>query len=451
MKIDRSSFGPVDVNRLRSPLRHRQRRAAIHSPPSPMIRLLHLADVHLDTAFEGRTHDLRTTLRASLRSALERAVDAAVTEPVDVVVIAGDLFDDDRLSFTTEAFLVTQAERLHEAGIPVIYTTGNHDPGGDGFRASRIAWPDTFIYVDRPEPETIDLTGPDGNVVAHVTAAGHASRREGRNLAASFPGREDPDVPHVGVLHAHVTGADQVDAHDRYAPCSLDDLHAAGYDYWALGHIHQQQAVDDAETIWYAGNLQGRSPRETGAKGGLLVEIEAGQPPEVTPVPFARTRWETVVLDELAGVATLRELEEVARSQLLERLDDGPTDTPALRDVLVRFELSGPSPLAPELDDSDAVDELEAVLCDHLGVLDVDVQIRDLTPPVDVERFRGEVHLAGEVLDLIQRAAADDAVLAEVSPDVWASLDDEADRAAIRELLGSLDREAVARLVQRDA
>jgi len=70
---------------------------------------------------------------------------------------------------------------------------------------------------------------------------------------------------------------------------------------------------------------------------------------------------------------------------------------------------------------------------------------------VDVERFRGEVHLAGEVLDLIQRAAADDAVLAEVSPDVWASLDDEADRAAIRELLGSLDREAVARLVQRDA
>jgi DNA repair exonuclease SbcCD nuclease subunit len=427
-----------------------------------MIRLLHLADAHLDTAFEGRTEALRKRLRASLRAAFERAVDHAVEAPVDVVVIAGDLFDDDRLSFATEAFLVTQCGRLDEAGIPVIYATGNHDPGGPGYRASQIDWPDTFIYVDAPEPETIELTNPDGSVAAYVTAAGHASTREETNLAATFPPRSDPDTPHIGVLHAHVTSAARVDAHDRYAPCSPDDLAATGYDYWALGHIHQQQPVNEDRSAWYSGNLQGRSPRETGEKGALLVEVSAGQPPTVRPLPLADTRWETVTLTNLAEVATLRDLEDVARSALVEHLQAGNGRTPALRDVIVRFALDGPSPLAGELDDPDAVDELEAVLTDHLGVLDADVRTRRLVPPVDVEAFRGETHLAGEVLALLRRAAEDDEVLASVAPDAWASLNSDAgaaadeeqetaDRAAVRELLQGLDHEAIARLVRQYA
>ena len=203
-----------------------------------MIRLLHLADAHLDTAFEGRTDRLRQRLREALRTAFRRAVDEAITAPVDVVLIAGDLFDDDRLSFATEAFLVEQCERLHEASIPVVYTTGNHDPGGQSFRAASIDWPGTFRYIDTPEPQTIDLTDADGTLAARVVTAGHATAREERNLAATFPARTDARVPHIGMLHAHVTRASQVERHDRYAPCSVDDLRAADYDYWALGHIH---------------------------------------------------------------------------------------------------------------------------------------------------------------------------------------------------------------------
>ncbi|PEN13539.1 hypothetical protein CRI94_09510 [Longibacter salinarum] len=413
-----------------------------------MIRLLHLADVHLDTAFEGRTAELRKHLRESLRTAFERAVDLAIGEPVDVVVIAGDLFDDDRLSFATEAFLVEQCERLDGAGIPVIYSTGNHDPGGSSYRASRIDWPETFMYVDDTEPETIDLTGPDGSVVGCVTAAGHASTRESANLAATFPERSEADLPHIGVLHAHVTSAAQVDAHDRYAPCSVDDLEASNYDYWALGHIHQRQPVNDERTAWYCGNLQGRSPRETGPKGALLVEVEAGNVPSVRPVVLAPTRWETVTLSGLSTVDTLTELEEVARSALLDQLEAGRGDTPALRDVIVRFELTGPSPLASDLDEEEAIDELEAILSDHLGVLDAEVRTRDLSPPVDVDQFRGETHLAGEVLALLDRLMEDDEALADVAPDVWASMDEDSDASNIRALVRSLDREAIARLVR---
>jgi DNA repair exonuclease SbcCD nuclease subunit len=415
-----------------------------------VLRLLHLADAHLDTAFEGRTDRLRRRLREALRTAFERAVDQAIAAPVDVVLIAGDLFDDERLSFATEAFLLEQCERLHEASIPVVYATGNHDPGGQGFRAASIDWPDSFRYVDAPEPEIIDLTDAQGTLAARVIAAGHATAREDRNLAATFPPRTDARVPHIGMLHAHVTQSSQVERHDRYAPCGIDDLRAAGYDYWALGHIHQRQEVDGESHAWYAGNIQGRSPRETGAKGALLVDIEAGRAPRVTPIPLAPVRWETVVLDDLADTATVRQLTAQARQALNAKLATDDSSPVAMRDVILRVELHGASPLADTLTESDAVAELEAVLGDQLGVLDAEIKRRNLTPPIDVETYRGETHLAGEVLELLEHAMNDDAVLENVSPEVWALFQDEPSAAAVRQLLAGLDREAIARLIQSE-
>ncbi len=393
---------------------------------------------------------MRQRLRESLRTAFERAVDQAIAAPVDVVLIAGDLFDDDRLSFATEAFLVEQCERLHEASIPVVYSTGNHDPGGQSFRAASIDWPKSFRYVDAPEPEVIDLTDAEERLAARIITAGHATAREERNLAATFPPRTDARVPHIGMLHAHVTHASQVERHDRYAPCSPRDLRAADYDYWALGHIHQRQEVDAESYAWYAGNIQGRSPRETGTKGALLVEVEAGRAPSVRPISLAPVRWETIILDDLADIATVRELTAQARQELKAALTQDSRASVAMRDVIVRVELRGASPLADTLTDTDAVAELEAVLCDQLGVLDAEIQRRNLTPPVDVEAYRGEMHLAGEVLDLLERAMNDDAVLADVSPEVWASFQDEPSPSAVRPLLDALDRDAITRLIRSD-
>ncbi|PSQ65192.1 MAG: hypothetical protein BRD25_02780, partial [Bacteroidetes bacterium QH_1_61_8] len=177
-----------------------------------MVRFLHLADVHLDTAFEGRSAALRGHLRNALRTAFEQAVDCAIDEDVHAVLLAGDLFDDDRLSVATEAFLVDQVQRLDDAGIDAVYVTGNHDPGGSGFRAAKIDWPDRFHYVDDRSPTTIELTGSDGDQHATVVAAGHVDAHEDTNLAARFPNAEGPS-PTIGLLHAHVTSARQVEAH----------------------------------------------------------------------------------------------------------------------------------------------------------------------------------------------------------------------------------------------
>lgn len=414
-----------------------------------MVRLLHLADVHLDTAFEGRSAALREHLRDALRTAFERAVDCAIDEEVHAVLLAGDLFDDDRLSVATEAFLVDQVERLDEAGIDTVYVTGNHDPGGSGFRAAKIDWPERFHYVDDRTPTTVELTNSDGTIRATVVAAGHVDTHEEANLAARFPEATGPE-PTIGLLHAHVTSAEQVEAHDRYAPCSVEDLRAPGYDYWALGHIHTRQCVDSDAEAWYPGNLQSRSPRETGPRGGLLVTL---QPDRSTGRcqcefrSFAPTRWEHLTLDDLAPVETVQALVERVNT----RFQDTARDATAT-DWLLRVTLRGPCPLADELASPEQVEELEDVLSRRVSgsVRDVEVRTRHLVPPVDPAEHREETHLVGEVLALLDRVHTDDDALDTVMPDALAGASDEDPerrRAYARSLLDGLDREVVARLL----
>ncbi len=92
------------------------------------FRFLHMADVHLDTPFAGR-EALRGILRRTLRETFEAAVNLAVEERVHAVLIAGDLFDSENLSFAV--IRMPGSDRAAaEAGIAVVYATGNHDASG---------------------------------------------------------------------------------------------------------------------------------------------------------------------------------------------------------------------------------------------------------------------------------------------------------------------------------
>ena len=419
-----------------------------------MAQILHLADVHLDTAFEGRSDALRQHLRGALRTAFERAVDCAIDEEVDAVLLAGDLFDDERLSVATEAFLVDQVDRLDASGITTVYVTGNHDPGGSGFRAAQIDWPDRFHYVDTRSPTSIGVTTSGDDPDLTIVAAGHVDAHEESNLAAQFPEGEGPG-PTIGLLHAHVTSAREVEAHDRYAPCTVEDLRAPGYDYWALGHIHTRQQVDEDANAWYAGNLQGRSPRETGSRGGLLVTVRAERAPEVEFRPFSSTRWEQLPLDGLEDAATVQSLVDRAKTKFQEIARDA-----AATDWFLRIHLRGPCPMAEDLASPDQVEELEQVMTERLdpesssgqAVRDVEVRTTSLVPAVDPEEYRDETHLVAELLDLLERSREDEEVMEAVAPDVLAGAPDddpEARRVYLQSLLEGLDREAVARLIAR--
>ena len=171
-----------------------------------MLKILHLADVHFDTTFGCRSKPMRMKLRKAIRTAFVRAIDAALEEEVDAVLLAGDLFDGERLSFTTEKLLVDQFRRLRDGGIQVFSVCGNHDPASLRSRAGRIEWPDNCVVFSSGTPETAEIRSSDGSVRGIVVGAGHESSHEDRNLAQSFPGAAG-DLPHIGLLHTMVTSA----------------------------------------------------------------------------------------------------------------------------------------------------------------------------------------------------------------------------------------------------
>lgn len=373
-----------------------------------MMRFLHLADVHLDTPFAGRSPALRARLRQASRDALERAVDCALSEKVDAVLIAGDLFDGSRLSFETERFLLEQFARLEGARLPVIYATGNHDPGRAGARASQLAWPANVTVVPDERPQRIAVRRADGSVIGYVTAAGHAGPSEQRDLAATFPTPRGP-LAEVALLHAQVVGSRRSDEHRAYAPTSLETLARSGYDYWALGHVHTRQEVAAVPAAHYPGNLQGRTHAEAGPRGGLLVEVADGRV-SVEFRPFAPVRWETLEVRDPADAHTLDGLVRAVRRRWHDVRSDAPD---ADAEWMIRVALSGGCPLWQVLARPEERDTLGRELREVLGALDVEVQLDGLHAPVDVEAHRDREDVLGVTIRRLRDLARQDGALPE--------------------------------------
>ncbi len=130
------------------------------------------------------------------------------------------------------------------------------------------------MLVDGREPQVQIVHSRSSGVAVKFVLSGHDSDHVSENLALRFPS-SDGSVPHVGVLHAHVVDTKLSSQHKKYAPCTVADLASKEYSYWALGHIHLRQQVSDAVQALYPGNIQGRTPRESGAKGGVVVSVDA--------------------------------------------------------------------------------------------------------------------------------------------------------------------------------
>jgi DNA repair exonuclease SbcCD nuclease subunit len=406
------------------------------------FRFLHLADLHLETSFGG-TAETRERLRRATREAFSAAVDFAIDSGLHAVVAAGDLYDDPLLSLQTELLLHREVARLEEAGIWFVAVCGNHDPGGPRHRSAHLGLEQADdgrrsrvrIIRDR-HAEAVTVTDRDGEPVGVVVGAGHATETESANLAADFP-RVAAGLPVVGLLHSHVSSARTASQHDRYAPSGQQDFERLEYSYWALGHIHQRQRAVPDQPVWYAGNLQGRNPRETGAKGGLVVEARAGVPAEPEFVRFAPVRWERLVVDEWPDNRSAAALV----ANLAERIGKMITRSDELA---LRVELSGETPLAATLRNPDELDALAAELCARTGALEVQLRAHGVSRPVDRSLLRESPTAYARAFALIERAGEDPELLDALAPAELAGCADPALRAAyLRELLETLPGELV--------
>lgn len=230
-------------------------------------KFVHAADLHLDSPlrglerYEGAPVEL---MRSSTRAALENIVELCIDEETQFLVLAGDIYDGDWKDFSTGLFFVGQMNRLARAGIDVYMVRGNHDALSTITKG--LTLPSNVHEFSSRKAQTFRIE--DFNVALHGRS--YSSKSMTDNLAAEYP-QAVSNCLNIGVLHTCLDGRP---GHADYAPCKTDELIAKGYDYWALGHVHEQQTVCEEPWIVWSGTSQGRHAREPGAKGCMLVSVD---------------------------------------------------------------------------------------------------------------------------------------------------------------------------------
>lgn len=253
------------------------------------FRFLHAADLHLGSPFLGlaqKDDDVAARFAGASRDAFERLVTTAIEEEVSFVVVAGDIFDGEWRDASIGLFFNRQLARLSNRNIPTYILRGNHD--AESRVAGSLTWPERVFEFSSRRPETYRIE--DLRVALHGRGFPHREVLE--NYAVDYP---EPVAGwfNVGVLHTACGRA----GHENYAPCTVADLAARGYDYWALGHVHAFEIVSRDPWIVYPGNLQGRSIRECGEKGAVIVEVADGVVSEVRRIVTDFARWAEVRVD----------------------------------------------------------------------------------------------------------------------------------------------------------
>lgn len=266
----------------------------------PSFKFLHTADLHLGTPFRGlavKDPAIADRFAAATRTAFSTLVARALEEEVDFVVIAGDIYDGEWKDNTIGLFFNREIAHLDRAGIPVFLLRGNHD--ADSVVTRSITLPVSVHEFSTRKPATFRL---DALQVA-LHGQGFPDRTVSDNIALTYPAPV-PGWFNIGVLHTSLTGRPP---HAVYAPCSTDDLASRGYDYWALGHVHDFEIVSREPAIVFPGNIQGRSIRETGPKGGVVVQVEDGRVASIDRLLVDEARWESATMD-VTGLASTADI-----------------------------------------------------------------------------------------------------------------------------------------------
>jgi DNA repair protein SbcD/Mre11 len=261
----------------------------LREPAKMRFTFLHAADLHLGSPFVGlamRDEQLAARFARASRDAFSDLVSRVIEARVAFVVIAGDVYDGDWKDTSIGLFFNRELARLDRAGIPVYILKGNHDAESVITKAISLP-PNVSQFPTKTATFRIEAL----NVALHGRS--FPDRVVTENYVLDYP---DP-VPgwfNIGVLHTSCSGRP---GHDTYAPCTVNQLQTLGYQYWALGHVHEYEELAWDPWIVFPGNLQGRSIRECGPKGAVLVEVDDGAVTEVRRLIVDRARWAIVNVD----------------------------------------------------------------------------------------------------------------------------------------------------------
>ncbi|WP_222194136.1 exonuclease SbcCD subunit D [Modestobacter italicus] len=315
------------------------------------MRLLHTSDWHIGRSLHG------TDLLAEQEAVLGSLADVVAAEGVDVVLVAGDVYDRAVPSADATAVLDRVLTRLRSAGASVVLTPGNHDSARRlGFAAGLLAVSGVHVraatgLLDEPvlfsdahgDVAVYGLPYLEPEVARHELGLSEARSHEAVLTAAMDRVRADlflrPGTRSVVLAHAFVGGGVPSDSERDICVGGVDLVPAPvfdGVDYVALGHLHRPQSLSDR--VRYSGSPLAYSFGESGQqKQAWLVDLDAGGLAGVRAVPLPTPRQLTVLRGELAELLADPDLAAVEEHFVSAQLTDPVRPVDPMRQLQARF------------------------------------------------------------------------------------------------------------------
>jgi DNA repair exonuclease SbcCD nuclease subunit len=369
-----------------------------------MLRVLHTADVHLG-ARHADLGEQAAAQRERQFAAFRATVDLALAEPVDLVLVAGDLFDSNVQPRRSVELVAAELRRLVDARIRTVLIPGTHDVYD---RASIYRSYDLPALAGAVGSDLLTVLTPDRDAVVFealdlvVHGAVFGTKRAPHSPLRDLGVKGDARATwHVGMVHGSVAIAGQTDGDEVVV--TTEEIAATGLDYLALGHWHSTSRGRAGHTVYaYSGAPEPVALDQDRAGKVLLVTLDQHNGKKTVALDerqVGRTRFEKVELDG-ATVASQPALVDL----LAARKDP---------DLVLDVRLVGVRP--DELDLH--ADEVESALADHF----LKVRVRDRSVPALTE---GALPSADTVLGAFIRdveasvaeleAAGDDAAAGEL-------------------------------------
>ena len=228
------------------------------------IKILHSADIHFDTPFSGMTPKEALKSKEELKQVFENIIKMTLEKEIDILLIAGDIFDNLSVNKTTLYFIKNCFENISK--VKVFISPGNHDPFNEKSFYSIVDWPNN-VHIFKGNMESVILE--DLNTV--VWGAGFNTSHVNKSLLKEV--KRVDRYNNIMVLHGEITTTK--DGND-YNPITEEDIARSNMDYIALGHRHKFSEVKKIENTYYSysGCPQGRGFDELEDKGIILIELK---------------------------------------------------------------------------------------------------------------------------------------------------------------------------------
>lgn len=342
-----------------------------------MIRLLHCADLHIDSPFSKYPPSVREKKRADVMASFKAMIDYIISEKIEICLIAGDLFDSDNPSDASRKEVRAGFERARDCRFFI--SPGNHDPYTENGVYATFDLGENVTVFKSEHIARVSLAPLEADIYGYAFTSRTMKANPLSELRVANNGR-------INILLAH---GDTSSAVSDSCPISTSDIMECGADYIALGHLHNIAGINKINETYYgySGCLCGRDFGETGEKGAYLCELSRENgffTCNSVFVPFGVHKY----LQEEADISGLSDDESVA-----ERLTEISKINLWGDDCSVRFRLVGRIV-------SEYLPHINAISAMTRGLHEVQIK-NETVPDVKGSKLEKDLTLRGEFFRML--------------------------------------------------